>query len=233
MNFFLLLCIPFFAASLVHLLATLFNQKVADITKCFLMPLLALAYIIFSIGNSIENQDVLKIIFLTCALATSCVGDYFLLKPENTNRYYLGVTAFSICHFCFFIPMILQHPLKIYSVWTLIIPIIIYLAFLVAIYFMLKKPKGLMIIFTVGYGAILFLINYACLNPIFGFYANSHTLSTVPQYLWIRLAGNLVFLLSDSILSNTLFVKDFKFSRFFIMITYICAEFLLILSFVL
>ena len=66
-------------------------------------------------------------------------------------------------------------------------------------------------------GSIIFTLLFAIIkNKIFMFIPST-----------ILLIGSFIFMISDSVLGYTLFKRDFPKSRFIIMFTYICAEFLL------
>ena len=103
-----------------------------------------------------------------------------------------------------------------------------YLLVLFGLYSLLQKPKGLRGFAAVVYAFMLLLINFVCITAVFTwiFYRDSQESSIIP--LVVTAAGNIVFLISDSILAFTMFKKDFKYSKFFVQLTYIAAQFLLV-----
>ena len=224
---FFIFAIPFFVASLFHLISTFFkNQKIADVSKILLMPLLALGCISFAF---MQNTPWLTTLLLTCALIGGTFGDYYMLKPKDNRFYLLGILTFFIGH-VFYAALILMHSqIKLYSIWQVIILVAIYAVFGTSMYIMLGKPKKLIGFATVAYACTLFAINFLCITPVIG--SLFFTKADIGCASWVRLCGNLSFLLSDSVLSMTIFTKDFKGSRFFIMLTYLTAQFLLATSF--
>ena len=95
---------------------------------------------------------------------------------------------------------------------------------------MLHKPKGLRGFAAVVYAFMLLLINFTCISAVLAELFGSGSLATVKSSTWIVLAGNMLFLLSDSLLSITMFKDDFKFSRVAVMATYLAAQFFLVLG---
>ena len=228
MNQLFLLSIPFFAVSAFHLASTFFkNQKIADITKITLMPLLALVPLTTTNCTEIQFHE---LTMLTIAIIAGCFGDYFMIKPQAKKNYLMGILFFSIGHAFYITLTVLRQP-PYFSVVPFIILVLIYAIFITPMYFMLKKPKGFIGFATVAYACILMIVNYFCLSPIIEAICLKQAISDLDKSIFIRLAGNLVFLLSDSVLSMTIFTKDFKYSRFVIMVTYLSAQYLLVLSF--
>ncbi|MCR5699254.1 MAG: lysoplasmalogenase, partial [Treponemataceae bacterium] len=221
MNQIFLLSIPFFAVSAFHLASTFFkNQRIADFTKITLMPLLALVPLTTTNFTEIQFHE---LTMLTIAILAGCFGDFFMIKPQVKKNYLLGILFFAIGHAFYITLTILRQP-PFFSVVPFIILVVIYAVFITPMYFMLKKPKGLVGFATVAYACLLMVVNYFCLSPIVEALCLKQAVSALDKTVFLRLAGNLVFLLSDSVLSMTIFTKDFKFSRFVIMITYLSAQ---------
>ena len=100
------------------------------------------------------------------------------------------------------------------------------------IYNLLHKPKGLRGFAAVVYAFMLLLINFTCLSSILTILFATGDLANVPATTWFIFGGNMLFLLSDSLLSVTMFKDDFKFSRVYVMTTYFAAQFFLVLGLV-
>ena len=236
MKIILISSIPFFVLTLVHLCLTfLKEQKFADRSKCFLMPLLMIVPILTFCLQKNENSSILIPIFLVLALFFGCLGDFFMLKPDYAMQtdesekkkrrinYLMGILTFAIGHAFYITLIFLTTEQKVFSLPLTIILPIVYVIFVTVMYFMIKKPNGFAGFATVAYACVLMGINFLCLNPIIG---KNYSLG-----IFLRLAGNLLFLLSDSTISLTIFARDFKGSRFVIMITYLAAQYLLTMSF--
>jgi uncharacterized membrane protein YhhN len=85
-------------------------------------------------------------------------------------------------------------------------------------YILLGKPKA-----PVGGGIVI----YAFVLFVLNLFTIAAFIKTPSVAAAAAAAGSLLFLLSDSILGYSVFRKDFKNSRFFIMLTYIPAQVLL------
>lgn len=171
------------------------------------------------------------VIYILAALTGGFFGDYFLIRPITKSKFLKGVFAFFLGH-CFYLLILVprSHFWEL-PAWVVVILVSFYAFMTFTVYHILKKPKGLRGFAAVVYAFMLLLINFtalsAVLREVFLSTAGNVPVS-VPAGLWLTLAGNLVFLVSDSILAITMFVKDFKNSKFFVMLTYTVAQFLLV-----
>ena len=220
---FYVLCIPFFLISAIHI-ATCFypTNTLSKVTKVLAMPLLALAV---ALTQSANNK-----LYLACALMAGCFGDYFLLRPVSKKKFLRGVFAFFIGHAFYLLVLIPKSQFWLLPPWCVVIIVLVYSFTVFALYNMLQKPKGLRGFAAVVYAFMLLLINFTCISAVLTELFSTGSLATVKTSTWIVLAGNMLFLLSDSLLSITMFKDDFKFSRVAVMTTYLAAQFFLVLG---
>src|SRR5574344_1951427 len=141
----------FFSSSAVHLAACIMNrQKLCTVTKPLLMPLLALAGIALLVPNLPEAR--ITLICLVAALAFGTAGDTLLLSTDQ-KHFMAGAGSFLVGHFFW----IAQYA-SVYR--TVKIPLLggfiaLYVAALIAAWFVVGKPKGAFGIGIMLYGAIL------------------------------------------------------------------------------
>ena len=220
---FYVLCIPFFIVSAVHVATCFFPMnRLSKVTKVLAMPLLALAV---ALTHGANNK-----LYLVCALMAGCLGDYFLLRPVSKKKFLRGVFAFFIGHAFYLLILIPFSQFWLLPPWCVVLIVLIYSFAVFMIYNMLHKPKGLRGFAAVVYAFMLLLINFTCISAVLTELFGTGSLATVKISTWIVLAGNMLFLISDSLLSVTMFKDDFKFSRVYVMTTYLAAQFFLVLG---
>lgn len=234
----LIACIPFFAITAFHLTACFFkNPKAANISKLLLMPSLAAAVIhswyVGSLPVLSSDMEATSntVIYILAALTGGFFGDYFLIRPVSKSKFLKGVFAFFLGH-CFYLLILVprSHFWEL-PAWCVVILVSLYAFFTLSVYHILKKPKGLRGFAAVVYAFMLLLINFTAISAILVEVFQCTAAGTsiqIPSGLWLTLTGNLIFLASDSILAITMFVKDFKYSKFPVMLTYTAAQFLLV-----
>ena len=203
------------AAALAHFAACLADWRKGYLaTKPLLVPLLLCFYLLSA--RSIEPLVVL-------ALACGFAGDVVLELPQKSVEpgkpalpLLLGLGAFFLGH-VFYIALFLQQ----ISSWPM--AEILLLATTAAVLFLvvlrsLWPHMGEMKVPCIAYMLVLLAM---------GFFAVLSAL-TVPAPA--RLPGGLLFLLSDLILARSIFIQKKRYSSFFVMLTYLGAQFLLVLS---
>lgn len=228
-------CIPFFAITLFHLVSCCFkNPRAANISKLLLMPSLAAAVLhswfagTLSCSPADMETPSSVVIYILAALTGGFFGDYFLIRPITKKKFLKGVFAFFLGH-CFYLLILVprSHFWEL-PAWCVVILVSLYAFFTLSVYHILKKPKGLRGFAAVVYAFMLLLINFTAVSAVLvEVFGNPGTIRISPG-LWLTLAGNLVFLVSDSILAITMFVRDFKLSKLAVMTTYTIAQFLLV-----
>ncbi len=210
-----MLMIVYGAVSALHLYSCAPPEKrrIRVISKCFLMPLLALCYL------GAERFSPLVLAAVLCGF----LGDVLLLFPNSKKMFVGGLLAFAAGHICYAVHMRLVPKLFAISLWVYIVAALIYLALVFGIMSILKPvlPKKLFVP-CLGYMLIIGFMSYSALMLALGLY-------TAPA--WIVFTGSLLFIGSDTLLSFNVFnVKRFRFSNFFVMLPYILAQALIVVG---
>jgi len=222
---FYILCIPFFVVSAIHIATCFFpTNQLSKVTKVLAMPLLALAVVF--------TKNAHNMLYLVCALIAGCLGDYFLLRPVSKKNFLRGVFAFFIGHAFYLLILVPRSHFWLLPPWCVALIVLVYSFIVFGIYNMLHKPKGLRGFAAVVYAFMLLLINFTCISSILTVLFDTGSLVAVTPATWFIFGGNMLFLLSDSLLSVTMFKDDFKFSRVYVMTTYLAAQFFLVLGLV-
>jgi len=212
-NLFLLLI--FSCASIGNLLAWGLNkQKWVIFTKPFLMPVLAIYYVL--------NCDDASII-LVIALLFAFLGDVFLIWPEKKIFFTLGLGGFLIMQ-ALYIYFIVTRQLDFvnYSLLQLSSAIVFLLAGML-IYFMLfnylKEMKIPVLVYMLVILAVAF---FSFLNMSGNFSKNN----------LIQFLGAISFVISDTVLAYDSFKKPIRLANVWIMATYIIAQLFLFVGFI-
>ncbi len=229
-NSFLLWSIPFFCVSIYHLAVCVRNKnKLADLTKAFLMPMLLFGYwgfIALSRGQSVLEQNT---VLLSLGIIFGGMGDMYLLKQHETQNFVRGLLAFFIGHIFYLIVILSVFSFLPLPTSFIVIAIIVYLALVVATWFMNNCQKGPIGVAVVLYALLLVGINAISLFLLIGHYIQGG-FAAIPTNITLLFIGSLVFLISDAALSRTIFVKEFPMHRFIVMVTYLAAQFLIVYS---
>ncbi len=226
-NGFIRCCIPFFAAAVFHLSACAASKhRYADISKVILMPLLIAAVLLhyFLFGYRAADANFTRILCVCTALAAGAAGDIFLLGDVKPSTLAKGLCSFLAGHLIYIAALLLfvpapKPPRVFVCVAAVLYAVAVYTSRILA-----GKPKGLTGIGVVLYGSVLSLFSFSVLIKTAGFlHMQPHSVSLMPL---IRMyAGTALFIVSDSVLSRTVFFKPFFQSRFIVMLTYIGAQF--------
>ena len=186
--------------------------KLRSVTKVLLMPLLAGVYLLYAPTPHA---------FVAVALLCGCLGDLFLLFRKSFAML-IGMCAFALGHVFYIGAMITAKPglhlsallcLLIAAGWML---------------FVVKKllptaPKSLR---KPGFFYAL-LLSGTCLFALY------LLLSTQNLYYLISFAGGCLFMISDTILTGQKYRKETKHGNFYVMLTNILAQALLVAGFAL
>ncbi|PWC08027.1 hypothetical protein DF223_01315 [Mycetocola zhujimingii] len=189
----------FVALSVVHLGALIGGlQPLADGTKPFLMPMLAVAVLC---------ADVLRFgrraWLLLAALALSCVGDVALLSNSST-AFVIGLSSFLLAHLAYIVIFAGATGAGRPRFWGLV-----YVAWLVALLLVLVPHLDALLVPVIGYGFVIAGMAIAATR-------------CAPKVT----VGATLFLLSDSLLAINRFVPDANLWQpgFLIMLTYIAGQ---------
>jgi uncharacterized membrane protein YhhN len=202
--------IPFIIVSILHIILLRKNNQLGrNITKPLLMPLLLLFYI-----WNVDNFNSLII----WALIASFFGDVFLIWSEQKLFLLGGIASFLIGHIFYVIAFLSFHfPLWFY---LLLVPYIVIGAVISSKLFpsinkSMKLPVGM-------YMVVILLMSFFSLTRIW-------SESFIPFLL--PFLGSLFFITSDSILAFDMFTEKKRTTHTSIMVTYILAQFLIVLGF--
>ncbi|MCU0357404.1 MAG: lysoplasmalogenase [Cyclobacteriaceae bacterium] len=207
----------FIAASIAELTAQLFSlPEVRLVSKPILLPLLALYYFLTIRENKIPVSNVLLL-----ALVFSWGGDV-LLMGEGELFFIFGLVSFLVSHLLYiftFRQFCLEEDSEaLHGLQKLrfAFPIVLYGTGLVVI---LLPHLGDMTTPVIVYALVLSLM---ALNALFRFKRTS------PGSFTLVFAGAILFMISDSILAINKFLEPVAQGGFWIMSTYIAAQFLIV-----
>lgn len=211
----------FMAASLYFSTIHLFfcyklNEKMRKLTKVLCVAFLSLSLIFFAPSWPLIY------------LGTICgfIGDYFLIKKEKMRYLMAGIILFFIGHIFY----ILQLMIIINSpIWGYILYIGLSL-FLIVLGQVIFYPKlkylthnstnlGIAYFVTMTSALILSIISISVLSNAL--------------YLILVIFGYVLFIISDSTLLYTTYIKHYKRADFYIMLTYLAAQYLITIGLVL
>ena len=206
----------FVVASILQLaFAFIENQKLRRKEKILCMMMLGVAAI-FAFPNH-------PLIYIGAFLGM--IGDWCVLRKKTFN---VGVVAFFLGHLayifeCMFM-IIGEENIRWFNHASFIMTYIVVALFMFAMCRKYAKRHTMLNNFAQSfYFAIL-----AVYIPVFTF-----AVVKVGSFMFLSLIGSVVFIISDSILVVTHFGRKFKRYDFYIMLTYLLAEFLIVAGFVL
>ena len=212
MKFFFLAA--FITVSVIHLYASLkCNEKLRARTKVFIL-LFLLGWYCFSAAK------VSKIV--VSAILFSWLGD-MLLIPDGTAWFSAGGAAFGLSHIFFIIAYNINTNLSVVPLWVIIFAAAVYFTASVFVFKSLKPhlPNFLF--------CPMFI--YLLVNGAMNCFALYQLISCPCAAAAITFIGATQFFISDSILFYVSFNKKAKLkTHFTVMLTYIIAEFLIVLG---
>ncbi len=209
--FILLFC----AAALTNVIACARGcQLPRRIAKVLLMPLLLAIYL--TCARQVQA-------WVIPALLLGWIGDLFLIAPHQGLPRTLGIASFLLGHICWFLAMVRQFPIAP-ALWGRIAAPLVFLAAAALIYRSLYPllPREMKITGGVYIGVLAAM----------GATAGLVLLSGCPGG-WALLLGELLFLVSDTILCRQFFTVGDPCPRYdtAVMSTYILAQTLLAVGF--
>jgi len=151
------------------------------------------------------------------------IGDVFLLYKRNRFLLVLGGISFLAGHLCYIAAMLLlmgQAGQLNWPVWgyMLLVLLVLEIVMIPSMYFLTKKSKPFTII-GVFYSSILISVALIALQGICWGWS---------RWLSLIFCGALCFIASDITLTTTLFRHDLKRRDFWIMLTYLLGEVLIV-----
>ena len=203
----------FFCVSVMHLVACYRRYpKLRSATKVLLIPLLCALYC--SIAQEIR-------LLVIAALLFGWIGDVFLLLKGKQRFMLLGIVAFAFGHICYIAATLTSYRAPLRAV-NLLIPIALCVLWMVFVSLKLlpSAPKSLRM---PGFCYAL-LLSGTCLSALY------QSLSTQKDAFLIAFIGGLFFIISDTILTGQEFRRELKHGNFYVMLTYIIAQTLLVIG---
>ena len=205
----------FFVASVLQLsFAFIENQKLRRKEKILCMMMLGIAAI-FAFPDH-------PLIYIGAFLGM--IGDWCVLRKKTFN---IGVVAFFLGHLAYIFECLFMIIGETNIRWYHhMIYIMVYIVVALVMFTACKNAKNHTTLNKIAqsfYFAIL-----AVYIPVFIL-----AIVKVGSYIFLSLIGSMVFIASDAILVVTHFGLKFKRYDFYIMLTYLAAEFLIVLGFVL
>lgn len=204
----------FFIVSVVHLVACYGRYpRLRSVTKVLLMPLLLAAYCCF--GAPVR-------LLVVCALAFGWLGDVLLLFKRSSILMLCGICAFALGHIFYVGAMLSEKPGLHFSVLICLALCALWLTFVYKNLLPcaprpLKKPGFLYAL----------LLSLTCLTALY-------MLLVTSKIAWlVAFVGGLFFMVSDTMLTSQEYRKEMKHGNFYVMLTYIAAQALIITGFLL
>ena len=203
--------ILFAAASVLHLVSLLIKNGILRvITKCALMPFLLGMYF-FGAQNVFWP--------IVAALVLGCAGDVFLLKIESLTRFRCGLASFLLGHLAYIIAFI--HFAQPFNLNALAVSFVAAIAFGITMY-KIVHPNREMKLPVVVYETVITAMAILAFQV---FLQKGFPLGT------FIFGGSLLFLVSDSFLARFTFGTKPKYGDFWVMLTYILAQFCIVWGF--
>ena len=205
----------FLVASILQLaFAFIENQKLRRKEKVLCMMMLGIAAIF-----AFPDQPLIYI-----GAFLGMIGDWCVLRKKTFN---IGVVAFFLGHLAYIFECLFMIIGEQNIRWFHhVIYIMVYIVVALAMFAACKKAKNHTTLNKIAqsfYFAIL-----AVYIPVFAL-----AIKIVGSFMFLSLIGSIFFIISDSILVLTHFNFKFKRYDFYIMLTYLIAEFLIVAGFVL
>lgn len=202
--------------SIAHLIFCFLEQeKWRKITKPFCVFFLALAVLV--------SAPHLYLVYI--GLFLGMIGDIFLIFKDKEVLLTIGTICFMVNHFFFIAQYIVWFGSAFAWYLYLIVGLVVALILMVGILFYVRKSVKKKIAFG---GVLYFSVIFA--DAFFAFVA---LILGRWDYFLLNAIGMLFFLSSDIYLVKTIFIKDDKRSDFYIMGTYLSAQFFVTLGFLL
>ena len=182
------------------------------VSKCLLMPLLICWYFFTAAEPSV---------IVTLALFCGFLGDVFLIVPEKSWSFVSGLICFAVGHVCYIAVFLFQID-ALPQTWIIPAAAALYAAGIAGMLYTLwpRLPKNMFLPCLI-YMLVISLMSMCTLL----FALNLRTPAA-----WAAVAGSLLFLVSDGVLSIVTFKKRIPYRYVIVMSTYILAQTFLIVS---
>ncbi len=197
--------IAFLAIVVLHISGILFSDKLAFISKPFIITTLVIVYL-----AAVEKPN----FWYVSALFFSFWGDVLLLFKEQF--FVFGLASFLLAH-VLYIKITLSFIKKV-SVQKIVIASVPFVLFLCSLLYLIIDNLGEMKIPVIVYGIVI-----SCFGVVsfLNYIQEKNTAN-----LWLFL-GTLLFVVSDSLIAINKFYEPKEFYTISIMLTYIVAQYLI------
>ncbi len=193
------------------------KEGLADLTKFALMPLLLSVFTIFTVSNI--NSISLSVFLIIAALVFSFLGDVVLVFALGKAGFALGMLFFLIAHLCYISFSVLRAMRFQFPLAAGLIVAAVYVVCLLYVFLKMRKPLKNMICSAMIYAFILSVMSWFFVVAAFA----------TPSPATISAAtGSIFFLISDAMVGYRTFMGTIVKGRFFVMLTYILAQSLII-----
>jgi uncharacterized membrane protein YhhN len=209
----------YFLVVTLHLVAIAGDDAfmmMASISKALLLPILLVT---FFLSTKTFNGTTRNLVLT--ALLFSWAGDVLLLFQETNPSFFLaGLVSFLIAHICYifsFIRSVRTNKVSLLSTKPLVIlPFVLYG---IGFFWLIREGLGEMMMPVIAYECIILVMGLTALNRY---------QRVDPKSFRQVFTGALLFMVSDSLLAVNKFYFPFIFSSFFIMLTYILAQYFIV-----
>lgn len=204
----------YLAIAAVHIYACGSRKRLMlrRVTKCALMPLLAVCYVFFA--KSVSPLVVAAIFF-------GFAGDFFLLLTTHRWAFPAGIAAFAAGHVFYIVNFsrVIPYTPSVYAIAALSLFTVLYAGILMR-YLWKKMPKKLK---PACIAYMLIIGSMASCALVYAF-------SGATALCWLAGIGGLLFVASDSMLSIDAFHHPIRHRSILVMSTYIAAQSLIVSS---
>ena len=200
----------------IHLIFCLLPAKSGRaVTKCFMMPLLLAFYIL--------TASTVSWLVVTAVLM-GWLGDVFLIFARKKICFFIGLGAFLSGHAAYTVEFVRRTTLTVSpgpSIFLLFALLV--MAGILAYLSLRKHMENDLIPPAIAYLAII-----VCMAGSASLYAFQEPAIMQPSMLVFP--GALLFMLSDYVLARGMFIGETRYGAFFVMLTYLSAQFLIVLG---
>jgi uncharacterized membrane protein YhhN len=216
-NFNNLFLIGYIVVAIIHLIGIATDQfMLSDGTKVLLLPLL-IGHALKRIASNTQGFGVLLFALLFCWF-----GDILLIFTEKNELFFLlGLAAFLLGHIGYIIAFKKFSKNKVEGKKMSFVVYLAPLLFAVALLMLLFPELGDMMVPVIAYATVISIMCMAAL----GRWHKTNNGSFV-----FVLAGAVFFIISDALIAINKFYAPFELASFLIMITYIKAQYLILVG---
>lgn len=201
----ILASVAFLAIVVLHISGILLNEKVAFISKPFIITSLVIIYLV-----AVKKPN----FWYVSALFFSFWGDVLLLFKEQF--FVFGLASFLLAHVLYI--KIASGFIKKVSYQKILMISLPFVVFLISLLSLIFENLGEMKIPVIVYGIVI--SSFGAVSFL-NYVQEKNTVN-----LWLLL-GTLIFILSDSLIAFHKFYAPKEYDQLFIMLTYIVAQYLI------